>query len=133
MSNRQPIQINQNIAKYVASHYPEVFHEAEKRLQSIPCTEELVERVVNLSYSRSEELWKVRLLATTAVLLLCSPESIHTDIKIKNGVSKLLSDALGVTSQAISGKIDQCRFYYSKHTWAKDTVNEILEEVRGDE
>ncbi|MCW8314198.1 hypothetical protein K7A41_23430 [Sphingobacterium sp. InxBP1] len=133
MSNRQPIQINQNIAKYVASHHPDVFQEAEQKLKAIPCSAELVERVVNLAYLHSEETWKVRLLAIISVLLLCSPESILTDIKIKNGVSKLLSDALGVTSQAISGKMDQCRFYYSKTSWVRDTVHEILEEVRGDE
>lgn len=130
MSNRQPIQINQNIAKYVSYNHPEVFQEAEQRLQAVPCTAELVERVVNLSYLRTEEIWKVRLIATASVLLLCSPESILADMKIKNGVNKLLGDALGVTGQAISAKLDQCRFYYTKHTWVKDTVNEILEEVR---
>lgn len=133
MSNRQPIQINQNIAKYVASHHPEVFQEAEKRLQAVPCSTELVERVVNLSYARSEEVWRVRLIATTAVLLLCSPESIHADTMIRKGVALTIADILGVSKQAIAKKLEQCRFYYTKTVWAKDTVNEILEEVRGDE
>ncbi len=129
MSNRT----GDNIAKYLSSHHPDVYLEATEKLQSIPCTPELVERVVNIAYLRSEEVWRVRLIATTAVLLLCSPESIHADTVIRKGVALTIADILGVSKQAIAKKLEQCRFYYTKTVWAKDTVNEILEEVRGDE
>ncbi|WP_286776723.1 hypothetical protein [Sphingobacterium sp. UBA2074] len=129
MSNRS----GDNIAKYLSSHHPDVYQEVTDKLQSIPCTPELVERVVNIAYLRSEEVWRVRLIATTAVLLLCSPESIHADTMIRKGVALTIADILGVSKQAIAKKLEQCRFYYTKTVWAKDTVNEILEEVRGDE
>lgn len=121
---------NNNIAKYLERNHPSIFTEVNTKLTSIPCDSQLVQKVLAIVLKRSTETWKVRLLLTSSILLLCSPESIHSDERVRKGVALTISEELDITKQAISAKLEQCRHYYRNNAWTRETVDEIIKEVK---
>jgi len=121
---------NDNVVKYLERNHPSIYVEVNNKLTSIPCSSQLVNKVLSIVIRRTSETWKIRLLLTSSILLLCSPESIHSDDRVRKGVALSISEELDITKQAISARLEQCRHYYRNNAWTRETVDAIIKEVR---
>ncbi|MGJ1420467.1 hypothetical protein ACR79T_12640 [Sphingobacterium spiritivorum] len=120
-----------HIQSYLATHYPDVAEEIITKLTSIKCNPKLVRKISSLA--TAEEHWEYQLKTIAAVLVLCSPETIHTKSKVRNGIAVSISNVLGVSRQAVCHKVDRARHYYLNVARVREAVDYIVKEVRGDE
>lgn len=122
----------ESIQAFLDVHHPVVGKEVRDKLQHIPCTEELSQAVVASSQRIVSDKWQAQLIAISSLLLLCSPETIHTSrgVRRSSGVATLAAKALGISQQCVSRKIERAVHYYTHIGWCRDAVDSIVKEVR---
>lgn len=118
---------------YLNQFHPEVYSEIKERLSSQPCNDELAELVHSKATSYTNERWQIQLITIAAILALCSPETLYVGCRVRLGVGKSLSVALGVSQQRVSQKFLSASHYYKNISWCRDAVDSIVKEVRGGE
>jgi hypothetical protein len=119
------------IQSYLSEYHPAIAKEVEERLRSQPCSTTVVEKIQKLTMSAISEPWQQRLVIITSTLLLCSPETIFTTCPVRKGVASTLAKCIGVSQQAVSKKVEQARHYYAHVATIRETVDNIVKEVRG--
>lgn len=61
-----------------------------------------------------------------SALLILSPESIHADCKVRNGVCSSIGEQLGLSQRATSYYVGHARHYYTKNPVFRETVDVIV-------
>lgn len=122
--------LTQPIAEYLNTYHPDVLKEMEVRLQSQPCSDGLVELVYNKAMQLFDEKWQVQLITIASVLALCSPETLYIGCRVRLGVAKSLSVALGVSQQRVSQKFLSASHYFKNITWCREASESIIHEIR---
>lgn len=120
-----------HIQSYLAAHYPAVAEEISTKLTSVKCNPKLIRKVSQLA--TADEQWEYQLKTIAAVLILCSPETIHASSKVRNGIAVAISNVLGISRQAVCQKVDRARHYYFNMARVNEAVDKIVKEVRGNE
>jgi len=119
------------VEEYLNQFHPGIYQEVVYRLNSIPCSKEITQSVYTSASSLCEERWEIQLVTIAATLALCSPETLHVGCRVRLGVGKLLSVALGVSQQRVSQKFVTASHYYRNISWCREAVDNIVKEVRG--
>ena len=118
------------VEEYLNQFHPGVYQEVLDRLKSIPCNNKLTEEVFKKASDYRKEKWQVQLITIASVLALCSPETLYVGSRVKLGVGKSLSYALGVSQQRVSQKFISASHYYRNVNWCRECVDNIVKEVR---
>lgn len=122
-----------NLQQYLQQYHPDIAQEVYQRFKSLPCTPEIIKSVHAHTIPLASEHWQVQIISIAAALLLVSPETIYTDCGIRrnSGVATMLGKQIGVSHQVISKKVERARHYYTHVSWARDAVDQIVKEVKG--
>lgn len=119
------------IANMISKTHPDLYIKTKRIIESADnISERIIDRLHIVSISKSKEDWMQKLLFITSCLILFSPETIVGNCKVRSGVSKQIAGKLNVTTNAISYHIKNSRHYYSKMPDFKNTVHEIVKEVK---
>lgn len=124
----------ESIQNYLSIHHPTIAVEVNSKLQYIPCSMTLAQKVSTDAAIAVSDKWKAHLVTISTLLVLCSPETIHANSSVKrnSGVATLAGKALGISQQCVSRKIERAVHYYTHVGWCRIAVDNIVKEVRGE-